>query len=557
MGSDDLLARGSVFAGSFRIVELLGAGEMGPTYLVDPLAQPRANRCVLKVMIASLTKHDVFRATFAAHAKLTWRIASPHVLQTLEAGIEPTTGRRWFTTNLLRGEDLASRVGRWGSQPLSEVRALVAALGDALGKAHPEGIVHYDLTPENIHLGTGEPSRVTLRELTISPLVSDACAAEGDIVGSAIWMPPEQFDLGRPLAPAANVWSLALLGFYAATGKPYWLHATDDPAPSRALLREILLDPMARASERAEALGCSGALPPWFDAWFARCVTRDPGRRFPDASAASTSFAESFRDGSYHLTADSEDRDDDQRTTIPLPPKPAPVRGSRRLPQGVVAEARRKRPIVSSAPPPAVSAARAPANAARAGGRGRRALLYVPVVTAAVAVLAWLWLPRHRGAQHALNHAPDGVLAAQPAATEPFAPSSSGPTSATTQAPESGPEAAAPEAVAVVQGAARPPASDGAGALAGSDVPDERNDFDLAAALKALNGIHYGVCAVSSAGKIAITFGPSGRVRRIDVLRGTYVEQARRCIAARFGAAWVTPFRGSAQTVTADLVATR
>ncbi len=534
MGPQHLLAPGSVFAGTFRIVELLGGGEMGATYIVTPLALPHANRCVLKALVPSLAKHDGIRATFAAHAKLTWRIASPHVLQTLDAGIDAATGRPWFTTNLLGGEDLASRVGRWGSQPLSEVRALVAAMGDALGKAHAEGLVHYDVTPENVHLGAGRPSRVTLRELTIACLVSEACAAEGDIVGSPIWMPPEQFDLGQALAPAANVWSLGLVAFYALIGKPYWLQATDDPVPSRALLREILLDPIAGASQRAEALGRRGALPRWFDAWFARCVTRDPVRRFPDATAASESFAEAFHDGPYHLTEDPEEHDDDQRTTIPVPPKPPAVKGSRRLPRGVVDEARRGPPIVSSAPPPAVTTAGAPASSG-SGGRGRRALRYLTVLAAAAAALAWGLLVRHRGAERAPSDAAHSVLEAQPAPTPAPAP----PPSASTEAVASGPRTAAPEAVAVAPDFAPAP------------------DFDLAAALKALSGIHYGICVVPSAGKIAITFAPSGRVKKVEVLQGNYGEQARRCIAARFGVATVPPFRGSAQTMTADVVATR
>jgi serine/threonine protein kinase len=587
MGSHDALAPGSVFAGSFRIVELLADGETGTTCLVDPLPLhpllEGINRCVLKAMLATLAKYAPLRDTFAAQAKCTSRIASPHVLQTLDAGIDPTTGRPWFTTDLLRGEDLASRVDRWGSQPLSEVRALVAALGDALGKAHAEGIVHYDLTPENIHLGAGEPSRVTLRELTIARLVFDACAADGDIVGTPIWMPPEQFDLGRPLAPAASVWSLGLLAFYAATGKPYWLEATDDAAPSPALLREILVDPIAGALERAAELGCIGALPPWFDGWFARCVARDPGRRFPDATAASASFEEAFHDGPYDLTEDPDDDgvDDDQRTTTRLPPKPARVKGSRRLARSVVGVVAAAPLAVSSAPPPAVSVERAPASAARTRDETRRRAplavrtLVVLAAGAGAAALIWFGLrvPRQQGEQRASSAAADSVLAAQSASTQAGPTTSSTPTtpeamqslapspSGSTEAVASGHETAATEAVAFAVApdadAAASPASTGAGGFAGKDVPGDSSGFDLAGALKALNGIHYGTCPVPSAGKLAVTFAPSGRVKKVAVLRGNYDPRATRCVAARFGAATVAPFRGGEQTVTADLVRTR
>src|SRR5579859_3809754 len=114
MGSSDVLAPGSVFAESFRIAEVLGEGEMGAAYLVDEL--PSGTRCVLKVMDAFLVRQPELRARFVGDAKATSRIASPHVLQTRDAGIEGASGRAWYTTEWLRGEDLAARVARWGSQ---------------------------------------------------------------------------------------------------------------------------------------------------------------------------------------------------------------------------------------------------------------------------------------------------------------------------------------------------------------------------------------------------------------------------------------------------------
>jgi hypothetical protein len=82
-------------------------------------------------------------------------------------------------------------------------------------------------------------------------------------------------------------------------------------------------------------------------------------------------------------------------------------------------------------------------------------------------------------------------------------------------------------------------------------------DYDLAAALKVLNGVYYGNCGVPSAGRLAITFAPSGHVKRVAVLRGDYDEATTACVTARFGAARVAPFRGGEQSVTADIAPTR
>ena len=85
----------------------------------------------------------------------------------------------------------------------------------------------------------------------------------------------------------------------------------------------------------------------------------------------------------------------------------------------------------------------------------------------------------------------------------------------------------------------------------------ELTDYDLAAALKALNRVYYGACAVSTPGKVVVTFAPSGRVKQVDVVQGDYDSETAGCVAARFGAARMPPFRGGAQQVTANLAATR
>jgi serine/threonine protein kinase len=541
MASVEVLAPGSVFAGRFRIVELLGEGETGAAYLVGVL--PEKKRCVLKAMAAELVKQDALRRLFEGYAKSTSKVASANVLQTLDAGIDRASGRPWFTTDLLRGEDLAVRVAREGAQPLPDVRLLLAALGDALGKAHAQGLVHYDLTPENIHLGQGRPLAVKLRELTISRLVSDAVAAEGEVVGTAIWLPPEQFDLGRRLTPAANVWSLALLAFYAATGRPYWMNASDDPSPSKDLLREILAGPIVSASERAKALGCTSGLPPWFDGWFARCVTREPGKRLPDAHAAHALLAESL-DHHYAL---ADDVDDDQRTTLRLPDRPARPKGSRSLPRGILAEAKGGSTFGATPPPSGVAGV----GHRGAKQRGSSRWPYLTLLSAPAVLLLWFLLSSDRNQwTSSPGNAAGSDSTGKPLRSPP-------PTSARSESAEAGVTSTAAALGSATSDAPAPGGAVVVRTLAAGDGQGGTADFDLAGALKVLNGVYYGNCAVPSEGKLAITFAPSGRAKRVAVLRGDYDEATTACITARFGAARMSPFRGGEQSVTADIVPTR
>jgi serine/threonine protein kinase len=546
MGSREILAPGAVFAERFRIVGVQGTGEMGITYVAE--TSLGSTQFALKVMDAVLLKRDSLRKRFATEARSTSRIVSAHLLQTRDAGIDKKTGRPWFTADLLPGEDLSVRVHRDGARPIAEVRTLVAALGDALGKGHALGFVHYDLTPENIHLGPGKALAVMLRELTISHLVSDACAAEGDLFGTALWMPPEQFTLGRPLEPTGNTWSLGLLAFYAATGHSFWLRALEDPSPSKALVREILREPIAIASERAAALGCPGALPPWFDTWFARCVAREPGKRFANARAAHASFVELMDAVPYEVADETADA---QPAATTGPQRPAPPRGRRSVPPVALGDIHGA-PSVSHPPPTAAYAATV--SPARAKSRRRTRLRQVALLAVGAALLAWLSTDGHPGKRQApASNVVEGVAKSQPRVELPAPPPV--PASASPAPPASPPVLPSAPAASAEEAADGQPIT--VRTFPDGDAVGAATDYNVAAAMKALNRVYYGDCAVRSTGKVAVTFAPSGHVKKVAILRGDYDEPTSSCIAARFGAAKIAPFHGAAQSVTGDLMATR
>src|SRR5262249_28579719 len=144
---------------------------------------------------------------------------------------------------------------------------------------------------------------------------------------------------------------------------PYWKNASDVPSPSKDLLREILGGPIVPASQRARALGCAG-LPPWFDAWFARCVVRELAERLPNADVARSLLAESMQ---RHPGAVPDDGDD-QATTTRLPDRPGRAKGSRSLPRGILAEARGGSPGTGATHPPGAATTIQPGATKRHGG---------------------------------------------------------------------------------------------------------------------------------------------------------------------------------------------
>lgn len=277
---------GSVLGGDFTIVRPLSSGGMGAVFVAEQASTGKLR--AIKLMHKELVADPKQRERFEQEARVGARIPSDHVVQVIAAGVDPATGAPWMAMELLEGEDLAGHLESRGALPAREVLTIFEQLCHALGAAHKAGIVHRDVKPENIFLAkmrsaAGEVS-VKVLDFGIAKVVAESKTAVTAAIGTPLWMAPEQSDPRAPITPAADVWSLGLIAFAALTGVPYWRAASDPHAAMTALMREILFDPIQPASARAAELGRPGLLPGGFDAWFARCMRREPSQRFATAA---------------------------------------------------------------------------------------------------------------------------------------------------------------------------------------------------------------------------------------------------------------------------------
>ncbi|HMR77358.1 MAG TPA: serine/threonine-protein kinase, partial [Polyangiaceae bacterium] len=244
---------GAVLGGDFRIERPLAEGGMGGVYVAQQLSTglPRA----LKVMHPTLVADPSMRERFAQEARIGGRVASEHVVQVIAAGVDTSLGVPWLAMELLDGEDLGSLCARRGALPLSEVVPIFRQLCHALGAAHSASIVHRDVKPENVFLANVKSSSSTwvlkVLDFGIAKLAADAQQSATRGVGTPLWMAPEQTESQTP-SPATDVWSLGLLAFFLLTGHHYW--RTASAGGLSALMREVLVDPLAPASVRANEL---------------------------------------------------------------------------------------------------------------------------------------------------------------------------------------------------------------------------------------------------------------------------------------------------------------
>ncbi|MBN2193120.1 MAG: protein kinase [Polyangiaceae bacterium] len=282
------LPPGTLFAGDYRVVQLLSAGGMGAVYVAEQLSTRKLR--ALKLMHGRLLADESSRRRFEQEAQIGARISSEHVVEVQAAGVDRHTGLPYLVMELLEGETLETLVGRQGPLRPAEVRVVAEQICHALGAAHRAGIVHRDLKPLNVFLArtqrTDAACTVKLLDFGIAKLLS-ADVNQTAAVGSPLWLAPEQASHGQ-ITPATDVWALGLVAYFLLTGAPFWARATTASSIVE-LMNEMLFEPIPPASVRAAEQG--RVVPPGFDAWFAGCVHRQPAARFPDAHHAFVALA--------------------------------------------------------------------------------------------------------------------------------------------------------------------------------------------------------------------------------------------------------------------------
>ncbi|CAN5256602.1 hypothetical protein BH09MYX1_BH09MYX1_55200 [soil metagenome] len=299
-----MLQPGTIIANDFRIVRPLSEGGMGSVFVADQLSTG-AQRA-LKIVRRELLHDPRLRQRFEQEARVTANIASDHVVSVVAAGIDQQTQLPWLAMELLKGQTLFDMVQQRGSLSPGDSVELFTQLCHAIAAAHAVNVVHRDLKPENIFLAesrrVGMPFFVKVLDFGIARVMAEVKISSTEAMGTPLWMAPEQSNKGTNIGPWTDLWPLGLMAFFSLTGQHYWLSASRDDS-TMGVLREILIEPIMPASQRAAQLGVANRLPPGFDPWFAQLVERDPQRRMANVSAARDGLLAILRGGGAAASA--------------------------------------------------------------------------------------------------------------------------------------------------------------------------------------------------------------------------------------------------------------
>jgi len=206
--------------GSYRLISQIGAGGMGEVWKAE---DTRLGRTVaIKILPPAIAADGEAIARLRREARTSAQLNHPNIA-TIHS-FEEAGGRLFIVMEFVDGEPL-SRIFKRGISE-GELCRIGRSVADALAEAHTKGVIHRDVKPENIVVGTGNRVKVLdfgiAKQLTTSTSPADAPTApvvtqQGMIVGTIHYMSPEQA-LGKPLDPRTDIFSLGIVLYEGATG---------------------------------------------------------------------------------------------------------------------------------------------------------------------------------------------------------------------------------------------------------------------------------------------------------------------------------------------------
>jgi serine/threonine-protein kinase len=208
---------GTVLFGEYAVEGLLGEGGMGEVYRARHrrLDETRA----IKVMQPALHRSKAWTELFDREAKALLSIRHPAVVHCHDL-LSDAEGRVYLVMELVGGTPLSELIARAPLRP-AQVRALTARIASGLAAAHAQGVVHRDLSPENIVLPDGRPEEAKIIDFGIAKMLEagQATLLEG-FKGKLSYASPEQlgFFEGR-IDWRSDYYSLGLTLCAAAMGR--------------------------------------------------------------------------------------------------------------------------------------------------------------------------------------------------------------------------------------------------------------------------------------------------------------------------------------------------
>ncbi|SDA24810.1 serine/threonine-protein kinase [Sphingomonas sp. NFR15] len=266
--SDGGIEPGDLLNGIYRVDRFLARGGMGDVY--EGVNVETDDRVAIKAIRRHLASDPKIAALFRKEARVLTQLSHPAIVHYRVLAREPQLDLLYIVTDFVDGEALSEHLD--GTRPsLSRVLRLARRLAGGLDAAHQLGVVHRDVSPDNILLPGGSLGKARIIDFGIAKSLevgAETVIGTG-FAGKLGYVAPEQFgEHGREIGPWTDVYSTALVLRAFASGRPSDMGTT-----------------LAEAVERRRAVPALDEVPPELAPVLARMLVPDPAGRLPSMAA--------------------------------------------------------------------------------------------------------------------------------------------------------------------------------------------------------------------------------------------------------------------------------
>lgn len=258
---------GEILDNRYEILDRLGAGGMGEVYKAvhTHLGAPR----VIKIVHPNISGNTDAKDRFLREARTATKVHHPNVATLHDFSTLPG-GAHYMVWEFIDGENVAQRLRARGTLPPRQAIHIVLQALYGLDAIHRAGIVHRDISPENLMITADD--QVKIIDMGVAKVEEDAGSVSqtrtGIFVGKLRYAAPEQLGFipdGEKIDGRTDIYAMAMVLYELLTGRPpyeakspheyFLLHASPEPTkqvelppelPGSGELQEVLRKALSR-----------------------------------------------------------------------------------------------------------------------------------------------------------------------------------------------------------------------------------------------------------------------------------------------------------------------
>ena len=251
---------GTLLAGRYRIIALLGRGGMGEVYRATDLTLGQS--VALKFLPEHASRDLRLLERFHGEVRVARQVSHPNVCRVYDIG--EVDGTPFISMEYVDGEDLASLLTRIGRLPADKALEAARKICAGLAAAHDRGIIHRDLKPQNIMMN--KRGEIIIMDFGLAAIASQLGAADVTS-GTPAYMAPEQLK-GAEVTLRSDIYALGLVLYELFTGKrPF------DAKTVRQMIE------MQEAGQLLSMTSVAPEIDPAVEKALRRCLDPDPAKR--------------------------------------------------------------------------------------------------------------------------------------------------------------------------------------------------------------------------------------------------------------------------------------